>query len=197
MTTSTIDHSLPISFTPKNHLSHILSNEPPLSSAPLFSTTMDSARYRFSQKQKPRLSLSLSHLFRKTLDRKRLSNSTPNSPTSRSSFNSRSKAALTRSATVSWARSRADERFLSLLCGSRKGRGRTNSDDFKYDPLTYSLNFDERNCDEDEVGESDDGVPMMRSFSARLPASPKREVEEVAALAPVAVVGAEEISALS
>ncbi|KAK9098433.1 hypothetical protein Syun_025478 [Stephania yunnanensis] len=115
--------------------------------------------------------------FRKTLDRKCLSNSTPNSPTSRSSFNSPSKAALTRSATVSWARSRTDERFLSLLCGSRKGRGRTNSDDFKYDPLTYSLNFDERNCDEDEVGESDDGVPMMRSFSARLPASPKREVE--------------------
>ncbi|KAG1327087.1 hypothetical protein COCNU_01G010210 [Cocos nucifera] len=78
---------------------------------------------------------------------------------------------LIRSSSV-WLRSKAQElpeikdRCCSLI--SRMGRQRRQSSDFRYDPLSYALNFDE--------GFEDDALAdeefRYRSFSSRLPASP-------------------------
>lgn len=43
--------------------------------------------------------------------------------------------------------------------------------DFKYDPLSYSLNFDE-GPDNDDYDASNEMYNRYRSFSSRLPASP-------------------------
>ncbi|KAF5183195.1 hypothetical protein FRX31_027218 [Thalictrum thalictroides] len=50
---------------------------------------------------------------------------------------------------------------------SRRGR-RSNSADFKYDPLSYALNFDQGS---QEFYYNDDDFPL-RNFASRLPASP-------------------------
>ncbi|KAK9280244.1 hypothetical protein L1049_013931 [Liquidambar formosana] len=48
----------------------------------------------------------------------------------------------------------------------RIGKSRRHSADFKYDPLSYALNFDE-GYDDSRIDEF-----PLRNFSARLPASP-------------------------
>ncbi|XP_043702122.1 uncharacterized protein LOC122652446 [Telopea speciosissima] len=53
----------------------------------------------------------------------------------------------------------------------RMGRGRRHSADFKYDPLSYALNFDE-GTDDDHQNEE---LPL-RNFTSRLPASPRKSV---------------------
>ncbi|KAF8407198.1 hypothetical protein HHK36_006325 [Tetracentron sinense] len=73
-------------------------------------------------------------------------------------------------ASSSWIRSRAHElpeikeKCRNMI--SRFGKTRRNSSDFKYDPLSYSLNFDE-GFDENKVDEF-----PLRNFSTRLPSSP-------------------------
>lgn len=61
---------------------------------------------------------------------------------------------------------------------SRFGRGKRRcSGDFKYDPLSYALNFDEGPLEfGDEEG---DESGFSRNFSARLPASPPLESASV------------------
>nr|XP_011470030.1 PREDICTED: uncharacterized protein LOC105353085 [Fragaria vesca subsp. vesca] len=51
----------------------------------------------------------------------------------------------------------------------RHSSGRRHSGDFKYDELSYALNFDHEDPNED-----DGGFPL-RNFSARLPHSPPKE----------------------
>ncbi|KAF8393090.1 hypothetical protein HHK36_021331 [Tetracentron sinense] len=69
-------------------------------------------------------------------------------------------------ASSTWIRSRANElpeikeKCRNLI--SRMGKSRRNSADFRYDPLSYALNFDESHVDE---------FPL-RNFSARLQSSP-------------------------
>ncbi|GAV73896.1 hypothetical protein CFOL_v3_17379 [Cephalotus follicularis] len=68
--------------------------------------------------------------------------------------------------------------FISRICGGGGGGGgggfgrhsRRHSADFKYDALSYALNFDE--------GDNDDHFDEcpFRSFSSRLPPSPNREI---------------------
>ncbi|XXG58983.1 hypothetical protein AAC387_Pa04g1154 [Persea americana] len=73
-------------------------------------------------------------------------------------------------ASSTWLRSRAQElpelkdKCRNLI--SRIGKSRRQSSDYRYDPLSYALNFDEGSDEslEDEF--------RFRNFSARLPASP-------------------------
>ncbi|KAG0492662.1 hypothetical protein HPP92_006060 [Vanilla planifolia] len=75
----------------------------------------------------------------------------------------------------SWLRSKANE--LSESHGkcrnlvSRFGRRRHYSADFKYDALSYALNFDEGADDDSPVSSAEE--LRYRGFSSRLPASPK------------------------
>ncbi|XP_042485212.1 uncharacterized protein LOC122065465 [Macadamia integrifolia] len=55
---------------------------------------------------------------------------------------------------------------------SRMGRGRRHSADFRYDPLSYALNFDEGIDDDHHLNEE---LPL-RNFTSRLPASPRKSV---------------------
>ncbi|KAF6147618.1 hypothetical protein GIB67_031609 [Kingdonia uniflora] len=79
-----------------------------------------------------------------------------------------------------WIRSRAHEfpgvkeKCRNLFC--RMGRSRRSAD-FRYDPLSYALNFDE-GVEDDEF---DDNDVFHRSFSARLPMSPPIVLSAVAA----------------
>jgi hypothetical protein len=56
--------------------------------------------------------------------------------------------------------------FISRIGAARNHHGRRHSADFKYDALSYALNFDDDDGDRRSVE-----LPSM-SFSARLPASP-------------------------
>lgn len=58
------------------------------------------------------------------------------------------------------------EKCRSLI--SRIGRTRKHSTEFKYDPLSYALNFDV-GCEDFLIDEF-----PLRNFSSRLPASPPR-----------------------
>ncbi|GMY35718.1 hypothetical protein FCV25MIE_30960 [Fagus crenata] len=63
--------------------------------------------------------------------------------------------------------------FMSRIGGRH---GRRHSADFKYDPLSYSLNFDEGNADADPTRHSME-LPPIRNFTSRLPPSPpSREI---------------------
>lgn len=83
--------------------------------------------------------------------------------------NQRPRFSRTSSSPYQWSR-KPEIRELKERCRSfisRIGKSpRKNSDDFRYDPLSYSLNFDD--------GSNESGQPEFpfRSFSARLPASP-------------------------
>ncbi|XP_057968339.1 uncharacterized protein LOC131157900 [Malania oleifera] len=72
-------------------------------------------------------------------------------------------------ASSSWLRSRAQDlpeiRDKCRNIMSRIGRSRRQSHDFRYDPLSYALNFDEG------FEESYDDEFPLRNFSARLPAA--------------------------
>ncbi|XP_010265711.1 PREDICTED: uncharacterized protein LOC104603387 [Nelumbo nucifera] len=95
-------------------------------------------------------------------------------------------------ASSSWLRSRTQElpeikeKCRNLI--SRIGKGRRHSGDFRYDPLSYSLNFDE-GIDDTQA----DDFPL-RNFSARLPASPPMSTTKTV-LPPVVVTS--EITACS
>ncbi|PKA50700.1 hypothetical protein AXF42_Ash021229 [Apostasia shenzhenica] len=75
---------------------------------------------------------------------------------------------------TSWFRSKANE--LPEIRGkcrsfiSHIGRRRHHSADFRYDPLSYALNFDDGASDDSPASSADD--LRHRGFSARLPASP-------------------------
>ncbi|RVW43770.1 uncharacterized protein LOC104880693 [Vitis vinifera] len=72
-----------------------------------------------------------------------------------------------------WLKSRAQdlpeikEKLVSQF------RGRRHSSQFRYDPLSYSLNFDQ-GIDENHVDQI-----QFRNFAARLPPTPPRTVEPV------------------
>ncbi|KAF8400569.1 hypothetical protein HHK36_013868 [Tetracentron sinense] len=82
---------------------------------------------------------------------------------------SEEKPRLIRSSST-WLRSRAHElpevkeKCRNLI--SRIGKGRKHSADFRYDALSYALNFDEG------FGDSQVDEFPLRNFSARLPATP-------------------------
>nr|DAD45126.1 TPA_asm: hypothetical protein HUJ06_003356 [Nelumbo nucifera] len=73
-------------------------------------------------------------------------------------------------ASSAWLRSRAHEfpdfkeKCRHLI--SRFGKGRRHFADFRYDPLSYALNFDEG------VEDTQADEFPLRNFSARLPSSP-------------------------
>ncbi|XP_058111383.1 uncharacterized protein LOC131254704 [Magnolia sinica] len=77
-------------------------------------------------------------------------------------------------ASSSWLRSRVQdlpelkEKYRNAI--SRMGRSRRQSGDFRYDPLSYALNFDEgsEEFDADEF--------RFRNFSSRLPSSPPHPI---------------------
>ncbi|KAF9618266.1 hypothetical protein IFM89_000901 [Coptis chinensis] len=85
-------------------------------------------------------------------------------------------------ASSSWLRSRAHElpelkeKCKSLFVRIRKGRRHTSpgSGDYKYDPLSYALNFDQGSG---EFPDDDDDFPV-RNFSSRLPASPPQPLDK-------------------
>ena len=83
-------------------------------------------------------------------------------------------ASFVRSSSV-WIRSKAQEipeikdKCRGLI--SRMRKPQRQSTDFRYDPLSYALNFDE-GPDYDEGGEVSPAEFRYRSFSARLPATP-------------------------
>ncbi|KAI3858353.1 hypothetical protein MKX03_024677 [Papaver bracteatum] len=54
---------------------------------------------------------------------------------------------------------------------SKMGRNRRHSADFRYDSISYALNFDEGVSDDTHPDYYQDQFPM-RNFSSRLPASP-------------------------
>lgn len=58
------------------------------------------------------------------------------------------------------------DKCKNLFC--KIGRGRRHSADFRYDPLSYALNFDEGTSDDNLVDEF-----PLRNFSSRLPPSPQ------------------------
>ncbi|KAK1323462.1 hypothetical protein QJS10_CPA02g01195 [Acorus calamus] len=78
-----------------------------------------------------------------------------------------------------WIRSRAQElpelrdKCRNLISRIGRGRstavGRTGGGDFRYDPLSYALNFDEGDDDDDSLAADEF---RYRNFSSRLPASP-------------------------
>ncbi|XP_077236581.1 uncharacterized protein LOC143878161 [Tasmannia lanceolata] len=73
----------------------------------------------------------------------------------------------------SWIRSKVHEipdlkeKYRNMI--SRMGMSRRHSSDFRYDPLSYSLNFDEGE-DESQVDDF-----RYRNFSARLSASSRQD----------------------
>ncbi|PKA48774.1 hypothetical protein AXF42_Ash018716 [Apostasia shenzhenica] len=67
------------------------------------------------------------------------------------------------------------ERFNGLIARIGKASRRQNGD-FRYDPLSYALNFDEGGEDETEVGEEF----QYRNFSSRLPPSPPQPAVNIA-----------------
>ncbi|KAJ4823706.1 hypothetical protein Tsubulata_051575, partial [Turnera subulata] len=76
-----------------------------------------------------------------------------------------------------WLKSTAHELEIKDMCRGligRKGRNRKrhNSSDFRYDPMSYQLNF------EDETSKSSDDEAPLNNFVARLPATPDRFAEE-------------------
>ncbi|WOK92606.1 hypothetical protein Cni_G01297 [Canna indica] len=90
---------------------------------------------------------------------------------------------LIRSSTV-WIQSRAQElpdiggRCRNLVARiGRHHHTRRGSGDFKYDPLSYALNFDE-GLEHDDLPSGGDGR-RYRSFSSRLPPSPPRRAAAV------------------
>ena len=94
-----------------------------------------------------------------------------------SSSSSKPRLARSSSSTATWLKSTGRDfpeikekcRNLISRIGRNHNHHRRNSADFKYDPLSYALNFDEGfDCDEDVE------LPL-RNFSARLPASPPPE----------------------
>ncbi|KDP33549.1 hypothetical protein JCGZ_07120 [Jatropha curcas] len=71
--------------------------------------------------------------------------------------------------TYAWLKSTAQDLEIRDKCwgliGTRgKNRRRYNSSDFRYDPTSYSLNFEDENNREDEL--------PLSNFTARLPPSP-------------------------
>ncbi|GMH20587.1 hypothetical protein Nepgr_022428 [Nepenthes gracilis] len=85
-----------------------------------------------------------------------------------------------------WASSRSQEfPEFKEKCGSLIGRmcsrRRSHSTDFRYDPLSYALNFDEG----EDIRETDE-FPL-RNFSARLPQSPATPSPQPPGPAPDAV----------
>ncbi|KAL0907152.1 hypothetical protein M5K25_025699 [Dendrobium thyrsiflorum] len=68
----------------------------------------------------------------------------------------------------SWFRSKASEHIKCPNFISNIGKRRHHSADFKYDPLSYALNFDEGSSEDTHT--TDD--IRYRGFTARLPASP-------------------------
>lgn len=75
---------------------------------------------------------------------------------------------------MTWLKSELPEikGLFSLKIG--RNRGRRNSADFRYDPLSYALNFDHDDSRIDEL----DQYPL-RKFSSRLPPFPSPEKENV------------------
>ncbi|KAJ4836880.1 hypothetical protein Tsubulata_015769 [Turnera subulata] len=80
---------------------------------------------------------------------------------------------------VSSPRDKAKQ-FISRIGRRSHGHGHSHghhrrhslSADFRYDAMSYSLNFDE-GMDEGECGED----PLRRTFSSRLPPSPTRDIQ--------------------
>ncbi|KAH0458149.1 hypothetical protein IEQ34_013464 [Dendrobium chrysotoxum] len=90
-------------------------------------------------------------------------------------------ASLLRSSS-SWIRARVSElpdikeRYMGML--ARKGESlRQGCGEFRYDALSYALNFDEGGEDDDGAGAEE---TRYRRFSSRLPASPPQTVVGVA-----------------
>ncbi|KAL5698423.1 hypothetical protein ACHQM5_029460 [Ranunculus cassubicifolius] len=108
---------------------------------------------QYHAKQKPRLLFCLS-CFRKHPPHEQLENhhSEPSSPR------------FIRSLSFG-LKSRAEEKCRNLFCKSKR-RTRRHSGDFRYDAMSYALNFDHG----DE--ESDENDSYLRDFSSRLPHSP-------------------------
>ncbi|CAK7353830.1 unnamed protein product [Dovyalis caffra] len=61
------------------------------------------------------------------------------------------------------------DKYRGLIGKRGKNRKRHGSEDFRYDPESYSLNF------EDDVHREDE-LPLYSNFKARLPATPERLV---------------------
>ena len=75
---------------------------------------------------------------------------------------------------MTWLKSELPE-IKGLFYGKiGRNRGRRNSADFRYDPLSYALNFDHDDSRIDDL----DQYPL-RNFSSRLPPSPLPEKENV------------------
>lgn len=59
---------------------------------------------------------------------------------------------------------------------SKFNRNRKASGDFRYDPISYALNFDEGEEDDADVAEAE--RLRIKNFSSRLPASPSVRLDE-------------------
>ncbi|KAG1342011.1 hypothetical protein COCNU_05G002400 [Cocos nucifera] len=101
-------------------------------------------------------------------------------PDSPGAVGERSGASLLRSSST-WLRSKAQELpelrgkcrgFISSHAAAKQHR-RHHSSDFRYDPLSYALNFDEGSESEYPATAED---LRHRCFSSRLPVSPRRAV---------------------
>ncbi|XP_020081321.1 uncharacterized protein LOC109704972 [Ananas comosus] len=128
------------------------------------SSSSSSSSAAASPKQRPRHSIGFSCCF---------STSGGGEAPAPSPTQSQSQSLLRSSST--WLRARAQE--LPDLVGRLGRRRRFASGDFRYDPLSYALNFDEGGFDDDD--EEDDGANVglgigSRHFSYRLPAPPPR-----------------------
>ncbi|KAJ9184061.1 hypothetical protein P3X46_007842 [Hevea brasiliensis] len=94
-----------------------------------------------------------------------------NLPESLDSVDDGSRRTQTPRSPYAWLKSTAQDLEIRDKCwgliGRRgKNRRRHNSADFRYDPASYSLNFDDDNKREDEL--------PLNNFMARLPATPER-----------------------
>lgn len=85
-------------------------------------------------------------------------------------------ASLIRSSST-WIRSKASEfpdlkvRYRAMMARMGRSSRRGYGDQFRYDPLSYALNFDERAAGDDSALDPNEEF-RYRNFSSRLPASP-------------------------
>ena len=79
-----------------------------------------------------------------------------------------------KSSSCLWLKSRAHDHLPEIRDKLvSQFRGRRHSSQFRYDPLSYSLNFDQ-GVDEDHIDQI-----QFRNFAARLPPTPPRTAEPV------------------